>query len=224
MHQHYRMQPPYQCKQSCNHPAIPSPHQAMPLFPNQNVLSWQNRCTTYQVSLTICYPWLSLQMLAVKCFSPDRGGETQPPDSGHSPYKVMKATLYPVMQALSRPHYLHLKPIASMNNSLTSEHVRCFIKRLEYDLMGYLDQRRQGTRSTKSSSATTTPDPIKEPQQLSLNDKTNMVFINMVDIQGQLTDQTGPFPIASNRGNNYVVIFYTVYANHIKSYPIQSCH
>lgn len=47
----------------------------------------------------------------------------------------------------------------------------------------------------------------------------------MVDIDGQLfTDQTGRFPLTSNKGNNYVVIFYTVDANHIKSYPIKSRH
>ncbi|KAL7481577.1 hypothetical protein ACHAW6_007257 [Cyclotella cf. meneghiniana] len=52
-----------------------------------------------------------------------------------------------------------------------------------------------------------------------------MVFMTMVGIQGQLfTDQTGRFPITSNRGNNYVVIFYTVDVNQIKSYPIKSCH
>ncbi|KAL7481872.1 hypothetical protein ACHAW6_007552 [Cyclotella cf. meneghiniana] len=85
--------------------------------------------------------------------------------------------------------------------------------------MGHLDQCRQGIRSTKSQAVITIPDPMEKPQQLPLNDKTNIVFITMVDIQGHLfTDQTGCFPLTSNRGNNYVVIFYTVDANHIKSY------
>ncbi|KAL7481301.1 hypothetical protein ACHAW6_006981 [Cyclotella cf. meneghiniana] len=53
--------------------------------------------------------------------------------------------------------------------------------------MGYLDQKSQCIRSTKLSSATTTPDPMKEPQQLSLNDKTNIMLMTMVDIQGQVT-------------------------------------
>jgi hypothetical protein len=38
------------------------------------------------------------------------------------------------------------------------------------------------------------------------------------------TDQTGRFPITSNRGNNYIVLFYVVDANFIKSYPIKSRH
>ncbi|KAL7480575.1 hypothetical protein ACHAW6_006260 [Cyclotella cf. meneghiniana] len=86
------------------------------------------------------------------------------------------------MQALYLPQNLHHKPI-TMNvstqtnslifimlqwgiqlsppgrNGLTSEGVRCFIKPLEQNLMGHLDQRLQGIRSTKSSSATTNPDP-----------------------------------------------------------------
>ena len=91
--------------------------------------------------------------------------------------------------------------------------------------MGHLDQRQQGIRSTKATAVTSTTDSIEEPHHLPLNDKANMVFMTMVDIDGQLfTDQMGRFPLTSNRGNNYVVIFYTVDANHIKSYPIKSCH
>ena len=108
---------------------------------------------------------------------------------------------------------------------LTSTRVRWFIKPSEHHLGGHLDQCKQGIRSTESPPTTSLPDPMAEPPQLPLNDKTNMVFMTMVDIQGQLyTDQTGRFPITSNRGNNYVVIFYTVDANHIKSYPIKSRH
>ncbi len=43
--------------------------------------------------------------------------------------------------------------------------------------------------------------------------------------EGQIfTDQTGHFPVTSNRGNNYIVLFYVVDANFIKSYPIKSWH
>ena len=52
-----------------------------------------------------------------------------------------------------------------------------------------------------------------------------MVFMTMLDVEGQLfTDQTGRFPVSSNRGNNYIVIFYAVDPNFIKSYPIKSRH
>jgi hypothetical protein len=64
-----------------------------------------------------------------------------------------------------------------------------------------------------------------EHAQAPHNDKTNMVFMSMVEVEGQLfTDQTGRFPVSSNRGNNYIVIFYAVDPNYIKSYPIKSRH
>ena len=64
-----------------------------------------------------------------------------------------------------------------------------------------------------------------EHEQAPNNDKTNMVFMTMVEVEGQLfTDQTDRFPVTSNRGNNYIVIFYAVDPNYIKSYPIKSRH
>ncbi|KAL7482239.1 hypothetical protein ACHAW6_007918 [Cyclotella cf. meneghiniana] len=111
-------------------------------------------------------------------------------------------------------------------NGLISERVGYFIKPSEYNLMGHLDQKHKGIRSAKSSTNSSTPGPMAEPPHSPLYDKTNMVFKTMVDIEGQLfTDQTGQLPVVtSNRGNNYIVIFYTVNAHHIKSYPIKSCH
>eukprot|EP00970_Alexandrium_tamarense_P007123 scaffold1237_cov194-Alexandrium_tamarense.AAC.1 len=91
-----------------------------------------------------------------------------------------------------------------------------------------MDQRRTGIRSTKSSHAVPPPnvvDTMEEPEQAPQNDKTNMVFMTIAEAEGQLfTDQTGRFPVTSNRGNNYIVLFYVVDANFIKSYPIKSRH
>ncbi|KAL7483280.1 hypothetical protein ACHAW6_008929 [Cyclotella cf. meneghiniana] len=62
-------------------------------------------------------------------------------------------------------------------------------------------------------------------EQAPKNDKTNMVFINIVEVAGQLfTDQMGRLPVTSNRGNNYIVIFYAVDPNYIKTYLIKSQH
>eukprot|EP01082_Thalassiosira_pseudonana_P011880 g10662.t1 g10662 contig4:2284681-2286983(+) len=108
---------------------------------------------------------------------------------------------------------------------LTSDRVRRFIKPNE---QGHMDQRRTGIRSTKSSHAVPPPDIVntmEEPEQAPQNDKTNMVFMTIAEAEGQLfTDQTGRFPVTSNRGNNYIVLFYVVDANFIKSYPIKSRH
>jgi hypothetical protein len=66
---------------------------------------------------------------------------------------------------------------------------------------------------------------MEPPEQAPHNDKTNMVFLTLAEVEGQLfTDQTGRFPVTSSRGNNYIVIFYVVDANYIKSYPIKSRH
>eukprot|EP00804_Cyclotella_cryptica_P012986 CCRYP_002317-RA/>CCRYP_002317-RA protein AED:0.32 eAED:0.30 QI:0/0/0/1/1/1/3/0/854 len=62
-------------------------------------------------------------------------------------------------------------------------------------------------------------------QQAPKNNKTNMIFMKMVEVEGQLfTNQTGRFPITSNRRHSYVMIFYAVDPNYIKSYPIKSRH
>ena len=111
---------------------------------------------------------------------------------------------------------------------LTSDRVRRFIKPNEQCEQGHMDQRRTGIRSTKSSHAVPPPDIVdtmEEPEQAPQNDKTNMVFMTIAEAEGQLfTDQTGRFPVTSNRGNNYIVLFYVVDANFIKSYPIKSRH
>jgi hypothetical protein len=111
---------------------------------------------------------------------------------------------------------------------LTSDRVQRFIKPNEHCEQGHMDQRMQGIRSTKSSHANPSPDAIdtmEEPEQAPSNDKTNMVFMTIAEADGQLfTDQTGRFPVTSNKGNNYIVLFYVVDANFIKSYPIKSRH
>ncbi|KAL7480131.1 hypothetical protein ACHAW6_005836 [Cyclotella cf. meneghiniana] len=43
------------------------------------------------------------------------------------------------------------------------------------------------------------------------NNRTNMEFMTMIEVEGQLfIDQTGCFPVISNCGYNYIVIFYAV--------------
>ena len=52
-----------------------------------------------------------------------------------------------------------------------------------------------------------------------------MVFMTMVEVEGQLfTNQTSCFPVTSNCGNNYIMNFYAVDPNCIKSYRIKSRH
>ncbi|KAL7480394.1 hypothetical protein ACHAW6_006093 [Cyclotella cf. meneghiniana] len=91
-----------------------------------------------------------------------------------------------------------------------------------------MDQQRQGICSTKSlhtNPPSNTIDTMEEPKQAPQKNKTNMVFTTVAKAEGQLfTDQTSPFPVTSNKGNNYIVLFYIVIANFMKFYPIKSCH
>jgi hypothetical protein len=66
-------------------------------------------------------------------------------------------------------------------------------------------------------------DHMTEAPQAPLNARTNHVFMQVHAIDGVISsDQTGRFPITSNRGNAYVVVFYVYDANYIRSIPIKS--
>jgi hypothetical protein len=114
---------------------------------------------------------------------------------------------------------------------LTSQRVRRHIKGSPESAMGHLDQVRQGTRSTQPQTPTTMPtmpgrhidDHMADAPQTLLNVRTNHVFMQIHAIDGVISsDQTGRFPITSNRGNAYVVVFYIYDANYIRSVPIKS--
>ena len=108
--------------------------------------------------------------------------------------------------------------------SLTSARVRKFIKVVEETEKGHMDQRKVGIRST-SKSKKAEPDSMTTVPQAPNNDKTHEVYMSISEMEGKLfSDQTGRFPITSNRGNCYVIIFYVADGNFIKSYPIKSRH
>ncbi|KAL7475966.1 LOW QUALITY PROTEIN: hypothetical protein ACHAW6_001856 [Cyclotella cf. meneghiniana] len=212
----------------------------MHLFPYQTFPNQQNRHTIYQVSLTIFYPWPSLQIQAVKFFSPDR--------VSYNGDIILRGWQDPTTRLLQVPiqsdegnivpHNASIvsstEPTPQANSMYECENKNQLIN-FYYATIGYpvvstwykaIDKGDfRGWNDVKASDPPSHQQPPwPQPQQLPLNDKTNMMFMTMVDIQGQLfTDQTGRFLITSNRGNNYIVIFYTVDANHIKSYTIKSC-
>jgi hypothetical protein len=66
-------------------------------------------------------------------------------------------------------------------------------------------------------------DHMADAPQAPLNARTNHIFMQIPAIDGVISsDQTGRFPITSNRGNEYVVVFYIYDANYICSIPIKS--
>jgi hypothetical protein len=116
---------------------------------------------------------------------------------------------------------------------VTSQRVQRHIKGSPESAMGHLDQVRQGTRSTQPRTPTgatihTMPglhidDHMANAPQAPLNARTNLVFMQIHAIDGVISsDQTGRFPITSNRGNAYVAVFYIYDANYIRFIPIKS--
>jgi hypothetical protein len=114
---------------------------------------------------------------------------------------------------------------------LTSQHLHCHIKINNATKKGHMDQSHQCQRSTSSSAHAGTPPftsldnteddifPIHIKEGL-----TNLIFMVIHEITGEVfTNQTGRFPITSNRGQAYLVIFYIYDANFIMSIPIKNC-
>jgi hypothetical protein len=112
---------------------------------------------------------------------------------------------------------------------LTSKRVQWHITINDATKKGHLDQTRQGQRSTSRNNPSTTiiatnsddnDDIPTTPTDVGL---TNLVFMITHTITGKVfTDQTGRFPITSNRGNAYLVTFYVYDANFIASVPIKN--
>jgi hypothetical protein len=96
-----------------------------------------------------------------------------------------------------------------------------------------MDQSCQGKQSTKTASPAgillpfppdSKPIDTMEPLfQEPFNACTHFIFMTTNKISSMLfSNQLGWFPITSNRGNKYVVIFYIYDANFVKSVPIKS--
>ena len=65
-------------------------------------------------------------------------------------------------------------------------------------------------------------DAMECPPQSPNNDHCHQVFMTVAAVDGKLyIDQTGRFPITSNRGNSLVAIFYAVNGNLYKIKPVK---
>ena len=100
--------------------------------------------------------------------------------------------------------------------NLTAKNVRKYIGNTPATIMGHLQQKKQGLRSTKKQED-------EEIIQNENNKKTNLLFIALEDIEGKLySDQTGKFPRTSSRGMKYIMVFYVYDANAIIGYPLRN--
>jgi hypothetical protein len=111
---------------------------------------------------------------------------------------------------------------------LTAQSVCCHIQINKATEKGHMNQTCQGQRSTRPNPTNTSntnnsfinndalPNHINESQ-------TNLVFMVIHNITRLVfSNQTGRFPITSNRGHAYLVIFYIYDANFIMSVPIKN--
>jgi hypothetical protein len=111
---------------------------------------------------------------------------------------------------------------------LTAQRVHCHVQINNATKKGHMDQTPQGQRSTQPN-PTSTSDAINSfdnndvlPGHIN-EGLTNLVFMVIHDITGLVfSDQTRRFPITSNRGHTYLVIFYIYDANFIASVPIKN--
>jgi hypothetical protein len=105
---------------------------------------------------------------------------------------------------------------------LTATRVRRHITIDNATAKGYMDQTRQGQRSTHPTSIFA-DDSVDVPTPAPGNIRTNLVYMTTHEATGHLyTDQTGRFPVTSNRGHAYLVIFYIYDANFIAFVPIKN--
>ena len=86
-------------------------------------------------------------------------------------------------------------------------------------------QQHQGTQSTNQTTVTQKEEYMTPVPQTKTNDKIHHVYMTITNYFGNsYSDHTYRFPVISRQGNWDVVIFYTVYGNHIESYTIKSRH
>ena len=107
----------------------------------------------------------------------------------------------------------------------------------EWTEMGHMKQTQQGTKSTTMKSRRGQPanitqqsdrtdamhDAISVPTQEPKNKKTNMIFLSVQRLERFIaSDQTRNFPRMSNRGIQYICVFYIHDPNYIRGIPIKS--
>ena len=119
---------------------------------------------------------------------------------------------------------------------MDSQAIRKCIGVEEATEMGHMKQTQQGIKSTTIKSRRVRPakitqqsdrtnamhDAISVPTQEPKNRKTNMVFMLVQRPEGFIaSDQTRKFPRMSNRGMQYICVFYIHNPNYIKGIPIK---
>ena len=93
---------------------------------------------------------------------------------------------------------------------LSFDLVQKYLSKKHSTILGSLQQRRKGLRSTQEKVIQSEPYPEQDQFPPSTqSEDTNLVFIKTVDLTGKMyTDQTGRFPFTSIKGNKYILVAY----------------
>ena len=118
------------------------------------------------------------------------------------------------------PHFMGLTSTTLANNPPDSVAM----------VKGHMDQARKNQKSTKPKPTTPVLPPLTDddaaafPPSDPSNDRTHFCFAAVIEpANGQIhTDQTGKFVVASNSGNNYILVLYDYDSNSILVEPLRS--
>ena len=120
------------------------------------------------------------------------------------------------IKAISQGYYLSWP-------GLTPSRVRQYLPKSTETAMGHLKLVRQGTRSTQQQEPTAGPEARPTSQHLGRRRNIGTCSIPLKDLKNMIgTDQTGRFPITSDRGHKYIFVLYDVDTEYIRGIPIKS--
>jgi hypothetical protein len=127
---------------------------------------------------------------------------------------MFSPTKYALLQAFKIGHLITWP-------GLTEHAINKHLQLTPTTAMGHMNQCHQNIRSTSKVTPTSdAKDEVITPA--SEGQKTHLVYVVVLD-QGQLyTDLTGRFPVRSNKGNWYVMVWYSYDRNYIKVVPMKS--
>ena len=107
--------------------------------------------------------------------------------------------------------------------SLTAANVKKHFLPLTFTSKGHIKQIRQNIRSTKASANKNNVEMMETQSNNTSYSQTNLVFAKPIDLTGLIcSDQTGKFPVTSNRGNKYIMVILDYDSNAIITRPLPS--
>ena len=109
---------------------------------------------------------------------------------------------------------------------INEHNIRKHLPKSIYTTSAHIEQKRKGTKALskiiKEDAVGEDENMTVDPPQEEHNIKTQLAFATIVDEGKIYTDQTGKFPVISNRGNRYMMVIYAYDANCILVEPMKN--